>query len=726
MYWQFGRDDELNAVEDPRVFRALIALAADQEMLRRSTPDRARFMLAAGAVLSCVVLMAVLLFACCREVLAWIRQLWAATAEGAPDLHLIRFGTSAIEGIRWPGPWPMAVAVLLAGLLLRVCHRSYLTQRAVFDQRLDALMRPPLREFINRHSNHANPPVFNVVRAPGLTHVNSADRLVDRPESKRILRLITDLGATSLAVSGRRGSGKSTVLRHIAGLIADERADTTWATVHVHAPVGYDSREFLVHLHIRLCEAVAQLLHDGAGTNDLSDSRLRRGLRFTMGSLAFLTISYGIQEADVHPVANPWDQPAGAILYQLHQYTQQQWLHLGPDLSQGIVLYAVLLLLLVLRVVVPRLGWRSLLPTTARNLARPANLKWLTRRTLDRLRFIQTTNSNLTGALKAGRVDLGWGRSRQLADIPLSLPELVGSYREYVEAVALWRAPGQRPMSIIVTIDEMDRITDAEQAERFLNDIKAIFNLPGCIYLVSVSDDALAGFESRIIHLRTAMDSSFDDVIRMPPFTLEQSIELIRRRVVGFPDVFTALCHCVSGGIPRDLVRAARSLIELRRLTEATSSSSLATSLINAEVSALRRGLSGRTQHDEAFTERHADLVQHFVEPNSESSSKDLFREAKRISRLTLKSPNPTADRLVAGLEYYATVLEVFEVAGDFVTEAVRSFDSPEHELLAALAQTRSTLQVSATAAAAEVQLVRRSIRARQRGSATTSTASQS
>ena len=70
---------------------------------------------------------------------------------------------------------------------------------------------------------------------------------------------------------------------------------------------------------------------------------------------------------------------------------------------------------------------------------------------------------------------------------------------------------------LVVGIDEIDRIEDAENAEKFLNDIKAIFGIPNCFYIASLSADALANFERRVVSTRTAFDTTFDTVIAHRP-----------------------------------------------------------------------------------------------------------------------------------------------------------------------------------------------------------------
>jgi len=85
-------------------------------------------------------------------------------------------------------------------------------------------------------------------------------------------------------------------------------------------------------------------------------------------------------------------------------------------------------------------------------------------------------------------------------DQPDGLPALVAQFRAYSQQVAEWnwernadRDRSQGPDGVkghrqegngrvIICIDEMDKIRDSDRAEQFLNNIKAIFDVPGCLY----------------------------------------------------------------------------------------------------------------------------------------------------------------------------------------------------------------------------------------------------
>lgn len=105
--------------------------------------------------------------------------------------------------------------------------------------------------------------------------------------------------------------------------------------------------------------------------------------------------------------------------------------------------------------------------------------------------------------------------------------------------------------------------------------------MPHCYYLISVSDDALAAYEMRGLPVRDAFDSAFDEVIHVRYLDLEGSLRLLKKRVL-MPDPFVWLCHCLSGGLPRDLIRAARHVVIAAGRKRASDTDPSGTNYLNA------------------------------------------------------------------------------------------------------------------------------------------------
>lgn len=180
---------------------------------------------------------------------------------------------------------------------------------------------------------------------------------------------------------------------------------------------------------------------------------------------------------------------------------------------------------------------------------------------LSQVRFLQTFTSGWSGALSLPGVNAQgqYSRSVSQAEQPLSYPEIVNAFRAFAQTVATEvHRSGHR---IFIGVDELDKIGSPDQAEQFLNEIKGIFGVPYLYFMVSVSDDALTAFERRGLPLRDAFDSSFDEIIHVDPLDYAESRRLLYRRIIGLSEPYVALCHCLAGGLPRDLIRAARLVV---------------------------------------------------------------------------------------------------------------------------------------------------------------------
>ncbi|HEX4829711.1 MAG TPA: hypothetical protein VH478_01285 [Trebonia sp.] len=188
------------------------------------------------------------------------------------------------------------------------------------------------------------------------------------------------------------------------------------------------------------------------------------------------------------------------------------------------------------------------------------------RRQLNALGFLNTYSSSGGATLSPKAfISVTGTVGRERTEQPPGLPAIVARFRAFGERAADWnqsrenRAEGR----LIICIDEMDKIRDSDRAEQFLNDIKAIFDVPGCLYLVSISEDAMTVFASRTPAIRTAFDSALDEIISVAPMTFTEAQDLLDLRVTGVPRPFLALCQVLAGGLPRDLIRVARSLIHV-------------------------------------------------------------------------------------------------------------------------------------------------------------------
>ncbi|GAA4211751.1 hypothetical protein GCM10022220_34170 [Actinocatenispora rupis] len=380
----------------------------------------------------------------------------------------------------------------------------------------------------------------------------------------------------------------------------------------VSAPVDYDARDFLIHVYLRLCETV----------RDLTGRRRRLRIVPALSVLAGLAlVGWQLGWPEVAPPR--------------------------PTVREGLLALGVAL-------VAAGLGYRRLVRRRADDRGR--SLAERARHRLEQLRYVRTyTTGHSVGASGGG---LEWARStgRQLAEQPLTLPELVASYREFVEAATAWwrrRSPTGR---LVVGIDEVDRIADPAKVERFVNDLKAMFGTRDCVYLVTVSDEALSSVEGRARGARTALDSTFEELVRVPAMDLPTAVALVQRRVVGLPYPFLLLCHCLAAGLPRELIRVARRIVAARRETRRNELAAIARHVLLADARAA-----------------HASLLSPFAAvpgadallalPDGAAGPADVLRG------LRTDEPELAAavDRLDAGWRVTATLLDVFSRRADEV-----------------------------------------------------------
>ncbi|WP_169923756.1 P-loop NTPase fold protein [Propionicimonas paludicola] len=142
---------------------------------------------------------------------------------------------------------------------------------------------------------------------------------------------------------------------------------------------------------------------------------------------------------------------------------------------------------------------------------------------------------------------------------PIGRPELAQHFRRTVEEYATRSGPNGR--RVLICVDELDKIEQSSGALQLVNELKDLMHVGGTHFLLSVSEDALRGFSLRGVHVRDAVDSTFDEVFEVRGLTAAESHAVIVQRAPEFPPPLTRFCHAWSLGVPRDLLRAARHCI---------------------------------------------------------------------------------------------------------------------------------------------------------------------
>ncbi|MET1113198.1 MAG: hypothetical protein ABWX67_16900 [Allosphingosinicella sp.] len=401
----------------------------------------------------------------------------------------------------------------------------------------------------------------------GLSETVGQGHEVPTAERHELLHLMQTLPGASIGLSGPRGAGKSTLLRSLteSNLRLREREAVA---VYTAAPVEYEARDFLLHIFATLCRRV--LATHGAGPAPPREADPGEGSLLTKASgraLRSYLLLFGTMACVVSAFVGALDLKPGplllfgimALLLWLTLAIPESFRRARAELEQEIGVPAAT------RKVILRSIWRMLRRRRVRQddpeLEPVENeLVPLSRMHLADIRFQRSFASGWSGAIKVPLgFDLGATSSTSFAERQESLPELVERFCGYVRRVVAVHG------TVVIAIDELDKLKSAAEAERLINELKSIFNITGCFYLVSVSEDALSTFERRGLGLRDAFDSAFDDIRHVGHMGLQESRNMLTRRVLSLPDPFLCLCYILSGGLPRDLIRAARDMFDLVR-----------------------------------------------------------------------------------------------------------------------------------------------------------------
>jgi hypothetical protein len=453
-------------------------------------------------------------------------------------LALVFIGVTAglaLNYARWPALRELKTTLLLPGYFGLV-KRAEEARQAWLRDAVEEAVIPELIHTINRLLAPDQERLLFVPDTLGLRARYQAGSQVPTRAKNRAMDALRRSDGASIAVSGPRGCGKTTMLNQLC------KTDSRFSVV-VSAPTRYAPKEFLIELFQRLCTkyitecgfVVERERARNAGRRLLDFSSSGRGSIVRL-ALAAISLVLLICDLFVWTAFNRLDRLGGLPL--------SLW-------SDKRVFIAVVLSLLVI-VMIPSPAWRKL-------RQREPELVAQARRHLAQLQAEQTATIQVGGALPV--MQAAFSRSVALKTLPWSMPELVGHLCQFIEAVTV--AERARDRTVLICIDEIDRIGSAKEATQFLSEIKAIFGAAQCYFIVAIAEEFGTAFSRRAIVGRSVADNAFDEIISLEPMSFDMSRQLLQRRVPGFTDSFVWLALVLSGGMPRELIRVARRLVEI-------------------------------------------------------------------------------------------------------------------------------------------------------------------
>lgn len=409
---------------------------------------------------------------------------------------------------------------------------------------------PRLRLAVNAALDGGDSTTLLVRDRKGLGGAPDPARLIDTTAAPRLRALIEETRGATIAVAGPHGVGKSTLLHAVCAGRYTRPGEPPDLAVPLAAPVRYVPREFVLTLYAAVCRAV---LAD-AGSGPIGPAvpvPAPPRTSVVVRALPWLALAAG-----AGLLAWPW--PRRLATAAGHHLT-----------SLGLTLTVV------------GVGWAAGRFARRRRATAAPALADLARDHLVRLRFVQSVAYGRTGT--AG-LPLGIGaqlsRTLTVTTQAPTYPELVDDLRGFL--TLLGRHLRDRGRRLIIAVDELDRI--GAQAREFLGELKAVFGVPNCFFLVSVADDLATGFTGRHLPAVDPLEGAFDDLVRMNFLTWRESRDLLQRRVIGLSTPFALLCHVLSGGVARELIRTTRRLLWLHDTAGTDRLPPLATLLTGAEL----------------------------------------------------------------------------------------------------------------------------------------------
>lgn len=484
-----------------------------------------------------------------------------------------------------------------------------------------------LREPAVEAEPRAKPPLPDSVLAPidprHLVELSGSPQQLSTAGRKRLKSLVDVLGSASLGIAGPRGVGKTSLLEWFFDHQFNEFGHLS---VRVPAPVRYEPRDFVLSAFAQVCETVL-----GAQESSGFPTRSRPFASITAFVLGTAALVAGIAllATDMSLGGSDRDQ-AGVGLIAFGFFLL--FLRLLPSAREGI-------------------AFHKLSRSVIRDKENPEEIA---SQLLTEISFQLTFATGYSGKLTTGPGELATETSYSLASRQESFPDVVARFRAFLEAVARQRN------KLYIGIDELDKM-EVDAAVRFLDDIKGLFGIPNCFFLVCISEDALGQFERRGLPIRDAFDSAFDEVIRIEPLQAGESIALLNKRT-EMDDGLAAVCHILAGGLPRDVIRYARRLAVLSR--SPITIEAAVTELLHQDLRERTRGMKLATEDEAAATD----------EGLRELDSSKQPIDADRLTEIAASLPDSLAPLSCLTL-FSATILQLTALDRGQLSTVLRDAD---------------------------------------------------
>jgi Cdc6-like AAA superfamily ATPase len=425
-----------------------------------------------------------------------------------------------------------SLVLVVLGLCAVVMRWNAIRRRILIASReLRKALMPPLRAVIRLIISELQGDevrwsgTLRTSEAPALVELNLQDTIPSRTY-ERLRTFIDEHESSATGLAGARGSGKTTLMRQLR---LDDAFDCHVALVS--APVQYSPVEFTRLIHGELAQVGLKPGEVNLIRNRMAAPALRVVLRTLLASVVVLLMVTLWLYDKARPVPNAFD--------------------LGWTGFAAVVLGALFIGFVLSR------GWALF---QGRLMVSPQTTRELCLQQLEFLRWSRTYERSANTAVKVVGSGFEAGGKLSRTEREITHAESVQALRQFVDQLL---ALGDKP--VVICVDELDKLANPAQAVDAINGLKDLFHVAKAHFVLSVSTDAIHSFAARGVPVRDVFDSAFDTIISVGPLSIEESQTLISRRARDFSKVFVLFCHAWSGGHARDLIRTARSCVDLKR-----------------------------------------------------------------------------------------------------------------------------------------------------------------
>ena len=415
---------------------------------------------------------------------------------------------------------------------------------------------PELISLLNQSLNPSTSKTLKHDYLEGLGEVHNDTLLIKTKSQRKLINQFETMPGGSIGISGPRGIGKSSLIKSFINFAGGKIKEKEILSTYVNAPVNYELRDFVIHFSQKIIDTY--LIRKGRPFDDrgmFEDSNrtssneyiplLNKVIRlFAFTGIAILSIGLILGYSQVTEIRSKINDTLEVLGFSI-----------GTLIKAGIIL-------LLITAVYRFLYNQIILPKSKRNgyEMEPDDTVRLSQSFMTNLKYQQGYTSGWSGSLKFPvGLKNKLSESSSINVVPLSLPQIISRLKSILKEIG-------KEYVLVASIDEIDKMESKEDVIEFFNEIKSLFGVPNCFYLVSVSEEALSSFESRGILVKDVFDSSFDDILKIGYFSFEENKNLIQKRVINLPLPFILFSHSFSAGIPREMIRTVRSLIEIGKL----------------------------------------------------------------------------------------------------------------------------------------------------------------